>query len=247
VLVALTREEGKNAKLARALATRKGIHPVEVPCIAHADGEDYHRLREVLMSRRWDYVAITSPEGAKVLASVLDDKNDIEVPPIAAVGKATEEVLKEHGLTVSFCPSKATAKTLVAELPGAGAQQHVLYPASQRAQLTLESGLRERGFQVTRLNTYDTVTAEWSDEEREKASRCRIACFASPSSIKGWLHNSSQKTSVVAACIGETSAEACRELGWSEGQIFYPDKPGIEGWVEAVELAVESLSAVSHP
>lgn len=253
VYVALTREEGKNAKLANALASRKGIRALELPCIAHADGDDYPRLKEVLLSRPWDYVTITSPEGAKVLASVLADLHDnekaVQVPPIAAVGKATEEVLKECGLSVSFCPSKATAKTLVTELPGAGgegSQQHVLYPASQRAQLTLEIGLRERGFQVTRLNTYDTVTAEWTDEDREQAGKCRVACFASPSSVKGWLHNSAQKTSVLAACIGETSAKACREMGWAEDQIFYPDKPGIEGWVDAVDRAIESLSAVSH-
>jgi uroporphyrinogen-III synthase len=228
---------------------------VELPCIAHADGDDYPRLKEALLSRAWDYVTVTSPEGAKVLASVLGDPSDkkqtIQVPPIAAVGKATEEVLNEYGLAVSFCPSKATAKTLVAELPGGaepGSQQeqYVLYPASQRAQLTLENGLRERGFQVTRLNTYDTVTAEWCDEDRERARQCRVACFASPSSVKGWLHNSAQKSSVLAACIGETSAQACRERGWPEDRIFFPDKPGIEGWVEAVDRAVESLSAVPH-
>jgi uroporphyrinogen-III synthase len=245
VHVALTREEGKNAKLAAALAKKVGICALELPCIAHADGDDYPRLKEVLKSQQWDYITITSPEGAKVLASVLNREENIAIPPIAAVGKATEEELRGYGLDVSFCPSKATATTLVAELPGAPPLQ-ILYPASQRAQLTLETGLRGRGFHVTRLNTYDTVTAEWTDELRDAASRCQVATFASPSSVKGWLHNSIQKTNVIAACIGETSAKACRELGWSEDKIFYPDKPGIDSWVEAIDQAVMSLSPVPH-
>jgi uroporphyrinogen-III synthase len=248
VQVALTREEGKNAKLAAALARRVGICALELPCIAHADGDDYPRLKEVLISQQWDYITITSPEGAKVLASVLNPQEsgqDFVMPPIAAVGKATEDALRGYGLDVSFCPSKATATTLVAELPGYPPLQ-ILYPASQRAQLTLETGLMGRGFHVTRLNTYDTVTAEWTDDLRETASQCRVATFASPSSVKGWLHNSIQKTNVIAACIGETSAKACRELGWSEDKIFYPDKPGIESWVDAIDQAVMSLSPVPH-
>ena len=139
VSIALTREKGKNEKLAKALSDKPSLDAVELPCIAHADGEDYPRLKEVLLSKAWDYVTVTSPEGAKVLASVCDDL--VNMPPIAAVGKATEQALQESGLSVSFCPSRAIATSFVAELPG-GAGQHVLYPASQRAQETMERGLR---------------------------------------------------------------------------------------------------------
>lgn len=239
VAIALTREEGKNDKLAKALHGRPEFEPMELPCIAHADGDDYPRLREMLLSQTWDFVAVTSPEGAKVLASVCEGVTS--VPPLVAVGKATEEVLEEHGLSVSFCPSKATAKTLIAELPCQSGQS-ILYPASQRAPGTLEDGLRQRGVEVVRLNTYDTVTASWSDSDRLQAEKCEIACFASPSAIKGWLHNSSQKTKVLAACIGETSARCCVEMGWDQEHIFYPEKPGIEGWVEAIDQAMSTLS-----
>ena len=39
-LVALTREEGKNGKLQKALASSTSVQTVELPCIAHADGPD---------------------------------------------------------------------------------------------------------------------------------------------------------------------------------------------------------------
>lgn len=247
VQVALTREEGKNAKLMKALQSlSKRMTAVELPCIAHADGPDYDRLDETLASNPWDYVTVTSPEAARVLASAWT--SDLASIKVAAVGKATEQVLRDNGMDVHFCPSKATAKTLVKELPGE-AGTSVLYPASRRAQLTLEEGLAQRGFEVTRLNTYDTVTATWTDNQRDVASSCRIACFASPSAIKGWLINTkklgSRDQPVLAACIGETSAQACREQGWAEQDIFYPDKPGIDGWVDAVEQALDSLQAVA--
>jgi len=253
ISIALTREEGKNDKLRAALeASSKlldsthNIQIYELPCIAHADGSDYDQLASTLHSTPWTYVAVTSPEAARVLISAWTDAVRDAPPPVCAVGKATVEVLEQHDIPVVFCPSKATATTLVAELPGQ-AGDTVLYPASQRAKQTLEEGLRQRGFHVTRLNTYDTVTANWQEIDTSRAAQCQIACFASPSAIKGWLHNTKDETNknqprmVKAACIGETSAQACRELGWSEENIFYPDQPGIEGWVEAVEQAVASL------
>jgi len=235
-LVALTREDGKNGKLKEALSGL--FDTVEVPCIAHADGPDLAILPERL-KEPWDYVIVTSPEAAKVLASSWEAAVD-NPPKVVAVGKATEEALNEYGIQVCFTPSKATAAVLVVELPGE-APCRIMYPASCKARDTLEGGLVQRGFDVVRLDTYDTVTASWTDQEKETARRCSIACFASPSSVDGWLQNTDNDRSILAACIGETSASACREKGWPEEMIFYPDKPGIVGWVEAVENAAESL------
>ncbi len=54
---------------------------------------------------------------------------------------------------------QATAATLGGELPQptGGGRGRVLYPASQRASQELQSGLQAAGFDVTRLDTYDTV------------------------------------------------------------------------------------------
>lgn len=245
VLVALTREDGKNDKMVKALNERDGlsdIKAVEVPCIAHADGPDMGILADRLKENCWDYVIITSPEAARVAASVWSVVQD-KPPPVAAVGTATESTLKAQGINVVFTPSKATAETLAIELPGASGTK-VMYPASCKAQDTLQKGLTDRGFDVLRLNTYDTVTADWTDQQKATAAKCKVACFASPSSVKGWLKNTNGNTSVIAACIGTTSADACRKLGWKEENIFYPEYPGIDGWVDAVQEAVGSLSLV---
>jgi uroporphyrinogen-III synthase len=219
---------------------------VELPCIAHASGPDYDQLGPTLQSQKWDYITITSPEAAKVLASAWNnvEKNPL---PVIAVGKATEKALQDFDIPVSFVPSKATAVTLAVELDlVSGEGTTVLYPASARAKKTLEDGLASRGFAVTRLNTYDTVTATWTKEQQETSKNVQIACFASPSSIKGWLQNTGNKKDVYAACIGETSATACKEHGWDESRIFFPDAPGLEGWVRAIQDALDASNKVSQ-
>ena len=244
--MALTREQGKNSKLRTALLKQlPSLRPVEVPCITHADGPDYDSLQDTLILQHWDYVAVTSPEAARVLQSAWNKCNFQKKPAITAVGTATKAVLEKAGIDVAFVPSKATAQTLVQELPfpESSSQQppRVLYPTSARAKKTLQEGLTKRGFEVTRLDTYDTVAAVWSEDEQKEARQAKIACFASPSAIQGWLQNTS--TRVLAACIGETSAQACRENGWEEADIFYPqDNPGMEGWVQAIIKAAEATT-----
>lgn len=266
ILVALTREDGKNGKLMKELAgrtTNDNDNPIlteELPCIAHADGPDFGKLEATLQEQSWDYVAVTSPEAARVLSTAWKADTMKSIPSVAVVGKATQAALEKLGIPVDFCPSKATAKTLVAELPpiqmhggetpGTTTATTLLYPASAKAATTLQDGLSERGFVVSRLNTYDTVTASWTPEEKELASSVKVACFGSPSAVEGWLANTGDNDNkrVLAACIGETSAKACRRLEWPEERIFFPDKPGIVGWADSILEAVSSLrvSAVAH-
>jgi uroporphyrinogen-III synthase len=250
VVVALTREDGKNTKLVKQIQQecelRSQLELLELPCIEHADGPDYNKLAETLLSKSWDYIAVTSPEAARVLSSAWDVVRENPLP-VAAVGKATEKCLREAGIPVAFVPSKATAATLAEELElKSGEGTSLLYPASALAKDTLESGLTSRGFDVTRLNTYDTVTAKWSAEFKDAASQVQIACFASPSSVKGWLKNTENNNNVLAACIGETSATACKELGWEESMVFFPENPGLEGWVESIRHAMEETKRVSR-
>lgn len=247
-MVAATREQGKNEQLMKGIQ-ELNLNPVELPCIAHADGPDFSSLQGALQENHWDYVTITSPEAARVLSSAWKHCTweEHQPPAVVAVGKATEDSLRAAGIDVAFCPSKATAEVLVQELPmpSTTTQPSVLYPASARAQTTLQDGLTNRGFTVVRLNTYDTVTAHWNEQEQKVAATAQIACFASPSAVKGWLlNNQNNNNHVLAACIGETSAKACREKGWKEEQIFYPEKPGMAGWVDAVADAAASLATI---
>ena len=125
-----------------------------------------------------------------------------------------------------------------------GRSTTVFYPASAKAQDTLQNGLEDRGFSVLRLNTYDTVPASWSADQLLLAESATVACFASPSAVKAWLKNTSSldKPRALAACMGETSANACRKNEWEAKDIFYPESPGIDGWAVAVADALDFLA-----
>lgn len=277
----------------------------QVPCIAHEDGVDLPLLPAALADPGLTYVAITSPEAAKVFLAGWAKAGE---PPVqvACVGKATGDALRAKGVTPVFTPSKATGETLAAEIPllpptadattgggsgeaaagatggGAGSDSgperrcRVLYPASAKAQKTLETGLQARGFEVRRLNTYDTVPASWDEDAVAAAAAATVAAFGSPSAVKTWAARMGVAAGVgggggtdeagrartekagsregaeipaaggrgagaLAACIGETSARACLEAGWPESAIFYPDKPGMQGWAKAVGDALTAV------
>lgn len=205
---------------------------------------------------------------------------------IAAVGKATQRQLQKYGFPVHFVPSKADGETLATELPAItvrGMQSEswnhdkkmnctrVLYPASAKAadtiQKHLETKRKDASFQVTRLNTYDTVAAvldktillEFIQPSATESSYSttphtptNIACFGSPSAVEAWLQNVDSvihsnaypiNGNVLAVCIGQTTATACQESKrWSPSEIFYPIKnPGIEGWAESCISAIQYI------
>lgn len=234
-------------------------HPFKIPCIRHQDGPDLPLLPTALEDKDLAYVVITSPEAAKVFLSGWNQAGQPTMP-VACVGKATSEALEKSGVTPVFIPTKATGETLAAELPfpeaatGAERGRLVLYPASSRAQETIEAGLTARGFNVRRLNTYDTVPAEWDSGAEAAAKAASVAAFGSPSAVKTWARkmgvapgtNRQGTGDALAACIGKTSARACREAGWADSAIFYPEKPGMEGWARAVLDALETIKASSR-
>ena len=152
---------------------------------------------------------------------------------VAAVGAGTARVLEGAGLCPGFVPSRAKGAVLARELPGAG---RVLYPASAIADTTLETGLAARGFRVARLNVYTTLPAEVAPEEARRARQADAVTFASPSAVRAWVRVVGGD--LPAACIGETTARAARDAGFS--RVFYPERPGLEGWVRSV------LQAVGH-
>jgi len=226
-LVALTRENGANDKL---LALLDGVECVELPCIAFASGEDSDKLPSALPEH--DLVVITSPQAAGVFLAACEKANlgpgDLT---IATVGKGTSKPLKEKGFEPVFEPSDSTAASLAKELPDQWGTR-VLYPSSSLAEKKLETGLSERGFTVTRLNTYTTIPAPWSKHQLETARQADIVTFASPSTIKVWADRVGTDTTAVV--IGPTSAKAAEKAGFTDIRAPQGSK-GLDAWADLIK------------
>lgn len=125
------------------------------------------------------------------------------------------------------------AETLAKELP-LDYGRKVLYPTSSIAENVLQLGLEARGFEVTRLNTYETVEAEWSPKNLEDAKDVELVAFASPSAVRTWKARCG--TNYVAVTIGPTSAKAA--IGFKE--VVSPEESkGLEAWADLIIKTID--------
>lgn len=244
--VVLTREAGKNGKIIKMLESR-GIRCLEMPLIETAKGPDTDRLPEALQhSEDYDWVCITSPEAASVFIKGWKEAGKPEVR-IAVVGEGTGEIFVAAGevaLLPQFTPTVANAEHFGPELPFIpGGTKRILYPASNKASSLLQQGLLARGFQVQRLNTYDTLpVTSLAPEQLRVASTAQVVAVASPSAVRAWVGFVGEEIAarMPVACIGSTSAKAAESLGLKK--IFYPDEPGLETFASTIEEALTSVS-----
>ncbi|XP_039114941.1 uroporphyrinogen-III synthase, chloroplastic [Dioscorea cayenensis subsp. rotundata] len=244
--VVVTREKGKNAKLIDALG-KHNVNCLEVPLIKHAPGPDSDRLSALLRESTFDWIVITSPEAAIVFLEAWKAAGTPKVQ-LGVVGTGTASTFHDISqslnqyLEIRFTPSKATGKVLASELPKVGSKScTVLYPASVKAGSDIEKGLSDRGFHVTRLNTYNTVAIQEVDAMvLKQALSTPVVAVASPSAIRAWnnlISNLGNWDNSV-ACIGETTAVAAKKFGLKN--VYYPANPGLEGWVDSI---LEALRA----
>ncbi|KAF5837730.1 tetrapyrrole biosynthesis, uroporphyrinogen III synthase [Dunaliella salina] len=241
--VVLTREHGKNDKMLQELS-KQDIQCIELPLIEHAHGPDRPQLPAAVASGAFDWITITSPEAANVLIEAWSQAGKPKLR-VAAVGGGTADVLSQAGIAPEFVPSKALGKNMGGELPHVpGGSDRVLYPASCKASTDLQDSLQASGFQVDRMDTYDTRGVSSAPEDLlGKALAADIVTFGSPSAVKAWVSLAGLETAKdkVNVCIGSTSARACEAAGLSK--VYFPEAPGIEGWVECVVQQCRSLQS----
>jgi len=233
--VALTRELGTNDKLSKLLSNNKNIQCIELPCIQFFDGDDTDKVKSEIPKN--DVIILTSPQGASVFLNAWESIGKPTVK-VAVVGKGTAQPLLAQGITPFFQPSDFTGEVLAKELPD-NCGKTILYPTSSLADNKLESALRERGFLVTRLNSYKTGPAIWSSSQLELAKTCDIVTFASPSAVRTWVERVGTNTVQEVVVIGPTSEKAAAGLGFS--RIHSPEEgsKGLEPWAELISKVAD--------
>ena len=182
--VVVTREETHDGPLSTHLR-KLGLTVLLWPAI-RTSGGDSGALDQAL--RRVTEFAWMVFASRRAVAAVLER---LPTQPagvrIAAVGKATAQVLQQRGWQVDVVPDQAEAGALVTSLVAhlqAGTQ--VLYPASSRALPTIAKGLEQRGVAVTQVEAYRTQSAGLDVAEcRAWVQRDGIGVitFTSPSAV----------------------------------------------------------------
>ncbi len=157
--VVVTRDEPPGGPLGERLA-RAGARVLHWPAMTIAPPADPQPLAHALAAlESFDWLLLTSPHAVEAVAlrrAVLPSRLRV-----AAVGAATAAAAAERGWRVDRVPRAFNAAELVRSFAAAGDAPgaRLLYPASDRADATLECGLEELGARLVRVEAYRTTNA----------------------------------------------------------------------------------------
>lgn len=207
--VAVTREAGRNAKLA-ALLRARGAEPLEVPLIRFTPALTADGLRGVLRGPP-GWLLLTSPQGARALAALMGAER-LQRWQVAAVGEGTAQVLRGGGVSVAFVPERAEAAVLGATLPALPGERAV-HLTSQRSHGTLKAVLEARGVGYERAELYRTEAAPLLPEQVQVLRTAHAVALASGSAAQALAD--AVGVHIPVAALGTQTAQVTRALGFT--------------------------------
>jgi len=258
--VLVTRPRDQSAEMV-ALLEARGAEPIEAPMIRIAPPEDYGPLDAACAAiHEFDWIVFASANAVDVfikrlLATPLDLRA-LKGVNLSAVGPATAERLRDHGLKVDLVPAEYRAEALVEGLAGSRdiTGVRILLPRADIGREVVAEELRRRGAEVTEVVAYRTVIV---DPEREGEPdiyrmlldrRIDVVTFTSASAVRNLVRVLGAEPaadllqSTVVACIGPVTAEAAAQ--YNIRSTIVPAEYTVPALVDAI---VEHFSSTEGP
>jgi uroporphyrinogen III methyltransferase / synthase len=221
--VVVTRAEGSDGPLSRELR-ELGLKVLSWPAVTVAAADLTPLTQALSKVQSFGWIVFASRHAVAVVLERLPK------PPqrvrIAAVGRATAQVLRRRGWPVDLVPDDASAAALVAAFAAqwtpADAGVNILFPASSRALPTIAAGLRALGAAVTQVEAYRTAAAALDVAEcRAWIARDVIGAvtFSSPSAVAELARSLGEAdfgrllSNAAAVAIGRTTAHELASHG----------------------------------
>jgi uroporphyrinogen-III synthase len=192
------------------LLRARGAVPVVVPLVRIVDVPEEAARLAALRHDDFDWLVVTSPNGARSYASV----HPTAPAQVAAVGTATAAALAEGGVWATLVPAEQRAEGLLSEFPDApGVGGEVLLVQAVDAEPTMAEGLAQRGWRVTVVTPYRTVVARPTAGEFLAALAADAVLFASGSAASSWVEIFGTSAPSLVVAIGPRTAAATRGFG----------------------------------
>ena len=241
--VIVTRPRHQSSVLADRLRD-EGADALIVPTIEIVDPLDEGAALSAAVGQlsSYDWVVLTSANGAQRFCERLRDGRDLAGVKLAAIGPGTAEVLADYNLVADLVPERFIAESLLEAfpLPNEADQRRVLLARAAVARDVLPDGLRELGWRVDVVDAYRTVPVEPTDTERERIIGADIVTFTSSSTVENWVAAFGLDTlPKVVACIGPITADTARRAGLRVDVIA--EVHTIDGLVDAL------IDRATHP
>ena len=234
--VVVTRARAQSSSLLARLR-ELGAATVEIPAIRiddPADGGGALRAAVADLSS-YDWVVVTSPNGARRLLAECRDARAFGGARVAAIGPGTAEALAEGNVVADLVPERFVAEGLLEVFPAGPGR--VLIARAAEARDVLPEGLGAKGWQVDVVEAYRTVQGRPSAEELAAVAGADIVTFTSSSTVRNFLAVCDTVPPVV-ACIGPITAATARDHGLTVD---------IESAVHTVDGLLAALVAATPP
>lgn len=214
--VVVTRTAAQAGELSRRLRTL-GAAVLEVPTIEVVDPLDGGAAltAAVAAAPTYDWVVLTSPNGARRFCAALRDGRDLAGVRLAAIGPGTADVLADHHLVCDLVPERFVAEGLLDVFPApADGGGRVLLARAETARDALPDGLRAAGWEVDVVTAYRTVPAAVAPATAARVAAADAITFTSSSTVTNFLAAAGGDTlPPVVAAIGPVTAATARDAG----------------------------------
>ncbi len=214
--ILITRPEGEGGGLRSALHAT-GAEAVEVPLIAVVDAVDEGAaLRRAAKSlATYDWVIVTSANGARRLLDAVPDARAFGGARVAAIGTATAAALRSGNIEADLVPDRYVAEALAEAFPpppaGGG---RVLLARAAVARDVVPDALHEAGWSVDVVDAYRTVPSIIDDDARAAVDAADVITFTSSSTVDSFVSAFGvDATPPVVACIGPVTASTAAGHG----------------------------------
>jgi uroporphyrinogen III methyltransferase / synthase len=210
------------------LLQASGARVIEAPAIVIGPPASWEPLDAALAAlETFTWAVFTSTNGVLMvdrrLAALGLGWTALSGRRIAAIGPATADALREHGVRVDVVPAEYRAEGLVARLrPLLSASDRILLPRAAQTRDVLVIELREAGAQVTEVAAYATRKAEGGAPrvgEALAAGTIDAITFTSSSTARNFAEAFTEaerrawRGQVAVASIGPITAATAAEYG----------------------------------
>lgn len=231
--VIVTRAAERAGALA-GLLRAEGAEVVEIPVTTTVEPSDGGGALRDAVRRidEFDWVVVTSPEGARRLLDALSHggrtRADIGAK-VAAVGRSTAQAVGGADLV----PTTQTGESLGRVFPSGNGR--VLLAVAESAGTDVESSVRDKGWSVERVHSYRTIPVVPASDARDIVADCDVITFTASSSVQAWVAAFGPVTPPLVVAMGPRTADSLRGAG-------------IDTFVVASEQTLESVvrAAESH-
>ena len=194
-----------------------GADPIEIPAIEVRDPVDGGAALAVAVERvrTYDWLVVTSANGATRLLAALHDARDLGGVKVAAIGSGTADALLVGNVVADLIPQRFVAESLLDAFPEPPVSGGcVLIVRAAVARDVLPDGLRTAGWVVDVVDAYRTEAAPLTAEQRDSAAAAEVVTFTSASTVERFIEAVGiDQTPPLIASIGPITSAAARDHG----------------------------------